>query len=235
MAPDRDLAASQRMAWHAENVSAVLTALNATTKGLSPPEAVSRLARFGPNTLPPPPRRSLWLRFLSQFGDVLVLVLLGAAVVTLFLGHFVDAGVIVGVTILNAIIGFVQEGKAERALEAIRDMLTPVACVLRDGQRQEIPAAEVVPGDIVVLAEGDRVPADLRLIEAKNLRIEESILTGEAEPVEKRTEGVMPDAVVGDRFCMAHSGTLAVYGMGRGVAVATGSADRDRADFHHSG
>ncbi|MDP5239858.1 cation-transporting P-type ATPase [Uliginosibacterium sp. 31-16] len=209
--------------WHAQTADAAMQTLDATPSGLSATAVSERLLVHGPNLLPPPLRRSAWLRFFAQFNNVLVLVLLGAGVVTLLLGHYVDAGVIVGVTILNALIGFIQEGKAEAALEAIRSMLTPTAAVLRDGQRQSVDAADLVPGDIVLLAEGDRVPADLRLLEAKNLRIEESALTGEAMPVEKSLQPVSAESVPGDRLCMAFSGTLVVYGAGRGLVVETGS------------
>jgi magnesium-transporting ATPase (P-type) len=210
--------------WHALDGGDVLSALQGSPQGLAAQEARTRLQRFGRNELPPPPGRSALLRLLLQFHNVLIYVLLAAALITLLLGHFTDAGVIVGVVAINAIIGFIQEGKAERALEAVRAMLARHATVLRDGQRREITAAELVPGDIVLLASGDRVPADLRLLRGKNLRIDEAVLTGESVPVEKAIAPVAADATVGDRTSMAYAGTVATYGQATGVVVATGSS-----------
>lgn len=192
------------------------------SRGLSAMEAAQRLNTHGPNRLTPPKKRGPVLRFLLHFHNVLIYVLLGAAAVTALLGHGVDTAVILGVVIINALIGFVQEGKAEKSLDAIRNMLSLHAAVLRDGRRQEIDATELVPGDIVLLASGDKVPADLRLLEMRSLRIEEAALTGESEPVEKSPESVAENAPIGDRLCMAYSGTLVVFGQGRGVVVATG-------------
>ncbi len=194
------------------------------SRGLSADEAARRLVAHGPNRLTPPKRRGPLLRLLLQFHNILIYVLLGAAGVTAALGHWVDTGVIVGVVVINAVIGFVQEGKAEKSLDAIRKMLSLHAMVLHDGRRHEIEATELVPGDIVLLASGDKVPADLRLIEVRNLRIEEAALTGESEPVEKSSAHVPEDAPIGDRIGMAYSGTLVVFGQGRGVVVATGDA-----------
>ncbi len=162
------------------------------------------------------------MRLLLQFHNVLIYVLLGAAVVTATLGHAVDTAVILGVVLINALIGFIQEGKAEKSLDAIRKMLSLHAVVLRDGRPQEIAAEDLVPGDIVLLASGDKVPADLRLISTRSLRIEEATLTGESEPVEKSNDAVAAEAPIGDRGGMAYSGTLVVFGQGRGVVVATG-------------
>ena len=200
----------------------VLAALGTGKRGLTEAEAAERLARYGPNRLPAPPGRSPILRFLSHFHNVLIYVLLGAAVITAGLGHLVDTAVILAVVIANAMIGFIQEGRAEQAMEAIRQMIAPRTSVLRDGTRRSIDGAEVVPGDIVLLEAGEKVPADLRLIEAAGLRIEEAILTGESVPVEKSTKPVAADAAIGDRACMAFSGTLVAGGAGRGVVVATG-------------
>ncbi|MDO6388015.1 HAD-IC family P-type ATPase [Uliginosibacterium sp. 31-12] len=211
-------------AWHARAASEVLAVLNTDEAGLSASEAELRLQRYGPNLLPVARVRPAWLRFLDQFNNLLVLVLLAAGVLTLLLGHVLDAAVIIGVTIVNALIGFVQEGRAEAALAAIGKMLTPTASVLRGGQQLPMDAARLVPGDIVLLAEGDKVPADLRLFEVKALRVEEAALTGEAVPVEKSVAPVGREAVPGDRLCMAFSGTLVVHGQGRGVVVATGAA-----------
>ncbi len=211
-------------AWHARSADAVLGALATPAGGLSADEGARRLARFGRNELPPAARRSALKRFLLQFHNLLIYVLIAAGAITLALGHFTDAGVIFGVVIVNAVIGFIQEGKAERALEAVRAMLAHEAAVLRGGQRRQIPAAEVVPGDLVLLASGDRVPADLRLVKAKNLRIDEAALTGESVPVDKSVEPVGADAVLAERRSMAYSGTVVTYGQATGVAVATGGA-----------
>jgi magnesium-transporting ATPase (P-type) len=210
--------------WHDLPKEEVLAAFEVDAHGLNEQAAGARLAQYGPNRLPEPPRRSALTRFMLQFHNVLIYVLLVAAAVTAALGHWIDSGVIMGVVVINAIIGFIQEGKAERALEAIRDMLSPRAQVLRNGRRREIDAAELVPGDIVFLASGDRVPADLRLLEVKSLRIEEAALTGESLAVEKQAAPVDQGAPLGDRASMAWSGTLVNYGQGTGLVVATGGA-----------
>ncbi|GAB4481362.1 MAG: cation-transporting P-type ATPase [Burkholderiaceae bacterium] len=216
-------AAPQDEAWHAQPAEAVLAALGTPAGGLAAEEAARRLARFGRNELPPPARRSALARFLLQFHNLLIYVLIAAGAVTLALGHLTDSAVIFGVVIVNATIGFIQEGKAERALEAVRAMLASHAIVLRGGERREVTAAELVPGDLVLLASGDRVPADLRLVRAKNLRIDEAALTGESVPVEKGVEPVAANAVIGDRRSMAYSGTVVTYGQATGVVVATGA------------
>ncbi len=210
-------------AWHAQPADSVLAALGTPAGGLAPDESTRRLARHGRNELPPPARRSALMRFALQFHNLLIYVLIAAGAVTLALAHYVDAAVIFGVVVVNAIIGFVQEGKAERALEAVRAMLASHATVLRGGQRREVAAAELVPGDLVLLASGDKVPADLRLVRAKNLRIDEAALTGESVPVDKDIEPVAADAVLGDRRSMAYSGTVVTYGQATGVVVATGT------------
>ncbi|PKO80295.1 MAG: carbonate dehydratase [Betaproteobacteria bacterium HGW-Betaproteobacteria-13] len=208
--------------WHACPASDAIECLSANRRlGLSAADLQERQSRFGPNALPPPKGRGPWLRFLLQFHNVLIYVLLAAGVVTATLGHAVDAGVIFGVVVINAIIGFIQEGKAERALDAIRNMLSLQAQVLRDGRRQEVMADTLVPGDIVFLVSGDKVPADLRLLEVRSLRIEEAALTGESLAVEKGTAAVSASAALGDRVCMAYSGTLVIYGQAVGVVVAT--------------
>ncbi len=208
--------------WHNYPSQQILEMLKTGDDGLSQAEAASRLERYGANQLQPPKPQSMVIRFLLQFHNVLIYILLVASVMTAFLGHWIDSAVIFGVVIINAIIGFVQEGKAEKALNAIRRMLSLNAIVLREGQRLQIPAEQLVPGDIVLLQSGDKVPADLRLLHCKNLRIEEAALTGESEPVEKFIDTVDPVTAIGDRFCMAYSGTLVVYGQGMGVVVATG-------------
>ncbi len=207
---------------HATPVPGVLAALGVTPQGLDDEDALTRLAAQGPNALPEAPPRNVSLRFLAHFHNVLIYVLLAAAVVTAVLEHFIDTGVILAVVLANAVIGFIQEGRAEQALGAIRKMLAPRTSVLRSGKRHSIDSADLVSGDVVLLEAGERVPADLRLIETKGLRIDEALLTGESVAAEKSPEPVAAEAVLGDRTCMAFSGTLVVAGVGRGVVTATG-------------
>ena len=209
---------------HATPVGAALATLTTSADGLSGAEAADRLDRHGPNRLPDAPRRPALLRFLGHFHNVLIYVLIAAAIVTAALGHWIDTGVILAVVLVNAIIGFVQEGRAETAMAAIRSMLSPHASVLRDGRRIDIDAQALVPGDIVLLEPGDKVPADLRLIEVRGLQVQEAILTGESMAVDKSTDAVEPDAPLGDRNGVAFSGTLIASGTGRGAVMATGAA-----------
>ena len=209
--------------WHARDTDDVFETLNVTAKGLSGTEALYRKEIFGPNKLPDVKPTSPLVRFLMQFHNVLIYVLLGAAVTTAFLDHWIDTSVIFGVVLINAIIGFIQEGKAEDALRAIRNMLSPQAMVLRDGHRITVDAADLVPGDVVVLQSGDRVPADLRMIRTKGLKIEEAALTGESVAIDKTFAPLPEETVLADRTCMAHSGTLVTYGQGTGVVIATGA------------
>src|SRR5512146_978916 len=210
--------------WHSLPAQEALTALDTNAAGLSADMAQRRLEQFGPNRLPAARKDGPLIRFARQFDNLLIYVLLASALITALLAHWVDFSVIIGVVVINAIIGVIQEGKAERALDAIRNMLSLNATVLRAGQRREIPAEQLVAGDVVLLASGDKVPADLRLLEVRQLRIDEAALTGESEPVEKHVEAVDAQAVIGDRSCMAYSGTLVVYGQARGVVTATGAA-----------
>ncbi len=210
--------------WHALTPDAALDALWANKHGLAEDEAARRLKRYGPNRLPTGAHRSALVRFLQQFHNLLIYVLMAAGVLAAAIGHLTDALVIFAVVLANTIIGFVQEGRAEKALEAITRMIDPLASVMRGGQRATIPADSVVPGDIVLLEAGDRVPADLRLIRARNLRVDEAILTGESVPVDKAAGAVAQDAALGDRFSMAFSGTFIAAGQGTGVVVATGAA-----------
>ncbi len=210
--------------WHTLSQAEIERALQTGMAGLQEDESRRRLARFGPNRLTPPKRRGPLRRLLAQFHNILLYVMLAAAIITAFLGHWIDTGVLFAAVVINAIIGFIQEGKAESALDAIRAMLSPHATVIRGGTRREIDAAGLVPGDLVVLASGDRVPADLRLVAVKELRVEEAALTGESMPVEKNTAPVPADAPLGDRYGMAYSGTLVVYGQASGIVVTTGAA-----------
>jgi len=209
--------------WHALETDAVLSRVSASDEGLKQPEAERRLAEHGPNKLPEAKPRSALMRFLAQFHNVLIYVLIVAGAVTALLQHWLDAGVIFGVVLINAFIGFVQEGKAEDALKAIRGMLSPHARIWRDGRLVTVDATELVPGDLVALQSGDKVPADLRLLRAKGVEIEEAALTGESVPVEKGTDPLRADTVLADRRCMAYSGTLITHGQGAGIVVATGA------------
>jgi len=209
--------------WHAESTQAVFKSLAITPDGLCKEDVVNRQAKYGANRLPETKARAPLLRFFFQFHNMLIYVLLAASVVTSMLGHWVDASVILGVVIINAVIGFVQEGKAENALRAIRQMLSPNAMVLRNGKQITIPAEELVPGDVVLLQSGDKVPADLRLFQVKGLQIQESVLTGESIAVEKITDPVAQEVTLGDRCCLAYSGTLVTHGQGAGVVIATGT------------
>ena len=215
--------AQEGRSWHAEPSEAVARRLGSGREGLDEAEAGRRLEAHGPNRLAPPERAGPLVRFLRHFHNVLIYILIAAAAGTALLGHWVDTGVILAVVLINTLIGFLQEGKAERALDAIRQMLSPQATVVRGGERQQVDAAEIVPGDVVFLQAGDKVPADLRLLDAKNLRIDEAVLTGESVPVEKGTDAVAADAALGDRRSMAYSGTLVTFGRGLGMAVATGT------------
>jgi magnesium-transporting ATPase (P-type) len=210
-------------AWHAVTADAVVAAVKTRRRGLDAAEAAARLATYGPNALPEAPRRHPVLRFLTQFNNTLIYFLLAAAVAAWILGHHVDAGVIIAVVTINAIVGFIQEDKAEKALSAIRMMISPCANVMRDGRRMSIAVAEVVPGDVVLIEAGDRVPADLRLIRARGLLIDEAMLTGESVASEKEDVKVDAGAPLGDRVNMAFSGTLVAAGQGMGVVVATGA------------
>lgn len=216
-------AEGKQQPFHALTAGEALSRLEADPSGLAAAEAARRLAEHGPNRLPEPPRKNAVLRFLSHFNNVLIHVLIAAAVVTALLGHWVDTGVILAVVVVNAIIGFIQEGRAEDAMKAIRGMLAPHSAVLRDGCRISVDASDLVPGDIVLVEAGDRVPADLRLLEARGLRVEEAVLTGESVPVDKGVAPVADSAPLGDRSSMLFSGTLVAAGTGRALVVSTGS------------
>lgn len=207
---------------HKLSTTETLTFAKATEHGLSTPEAEKRLAQYGTNSLPAPKRNGAWVRFALQFHNPLIYVLMAAGIITFLLKDYIDTGVIFAVVFINALIGFVQEGKAEKALEAVRSMLASQAKVLRDGVQQQIDASQLVPGDIVLLESGDKVPADLRLLRVKNLHMMEAALTGESVPVEKSIVPVPENAAIGDRTCMAYSSTLVSFGHAQGVVVATG-------------
>ncbi len=208
--------------FHNLAIEEVLKRLETSNEGLMASDAKDRLERFGPNRLEQGKKDNPLLRFLSQFNDILIYVLLASAIGTAYLGQWIDTAVILGVVVINAFIGFIQEGRAEKALEAVKGMLSVESKVLRDGRKVTIPSERLVPGDVVLLSAGDRVPADLRLFEERRLEVNESSLTGESETVRKKTVPVEEDAPIGDRTCMAYSGTIVASGTGRGVVIATG-------------
>lgn len=209
--------------WHSLSAEDALSSLSATADGLSQAEVSERLAEFGPNKLPQAPQTGFLLRFFKQFSNLLVLVLIGAGVLTAVLQHWIDTAVIFAVVIVNAIIGVIQEGKAEKAMDSIRKMLAMKAAVIRNGKRRTVPGEQLVPGDIVLLEAGDKVPADIRLLHCHSLAIQESILTGESLAVQKNAEPVADDSGLGDRLCMAFSGTNVTAGQATGIVVATGA------------
>ncbi|MEM2652051.1 MAG: cation-translocating P-type ATPase [Candidatus Caldarchaeum sp.] len=209
---------------HHLTVQQVLSQLNTDgERGLSSEEAAKRLKEYGPNLLEPVPKPSPLKIFLKQFANVLIGLLIAALLISGFLGEVVDSIVIGVIVFFVAIVGFVQEYRAERTLETLKKMLTPTADVVRDGVQKEIPVKEIVPGDIVVLSQGSKVPADMRLIEAVNLQVDEAPLTGESVPVSKSTEPLPENIPLGDRVNLAFAGTTVTYGRGRGVVYATGS------------
>jgi len=190
-------------------------------RGLDKLEVRRRQQHFGPNVLTQKRGKSPLLSFLLQFHQPLVYILLGATVITAFLQKWVDAGVIFGVVLINALIGFVQESKAVKALEALTRSMESAATVIRAGQKQKVSSTDLVPGDLVLLQSGDKVPADVRLFSSRELQIDESALTGESLPVGKSPETFPAETVLADRRNMAYSSTLVTYGTGSGVVVAT--------------
>ncbi|MEX0448588.1 HAD-IC family P-type ATPase [Spiribacter sp. 221] len=218
----QDTESGDQSAWHALDAEEALSRLDASTAGLDAQEVRRRLAVYGENRQRPPRRRGGLARFASQFRNLLIYLLLVAALVTAALGHWIDTAVIVAVVLINAIIGTIQEGKAESALEAIRGLLAPEATVRRSGRRESIDAAGLVPGDILILEPGAKVTADVRLFSARGLAIDESALTGESVPVSKTTDPVPAQCGLGDRHSMGFAGTLVTAGEGLGVVVATG-------------
>lgn len=218
--------------WHSKERETALQALQATVQGLNDSEAAERLARFGWNRLPETKKRHALLRFALHFHNVLIYVLLVSAAITALLGHWVDTVVILAVVLANAAIGFIQEGKAENALRAISQILAPRAIVVRNGQRRTLEGELLVPGDIVLLEAGDRVPADLRLLDVHGLAVQEALLTGESVPAEKHSRPVAVDAPVGDRACMAFSGTLVTSGQATGLVTGT-AADTEIGRISH--
>lgn len=209
--------------WHRMTAAETLAALDTSSDGLSADQAERRLAEYGPNQLEDRGGKSPWRIVWEQISAVMVLILIGAALLSLVLGKFLEAGAIGAIVILFTVLGFVQEYRAEQAIAALRRMTVPVIRVMRDGTQRELASVDLVPGDVVLLEAGSVVPADLRLIEVANLRVQEAALTGESEAVDKQTEpGDRDDVPLGDRRSMAYSGTQVSYGRATGVVVATG-------------
>ncbi|MCC7508987.1 MAG: HAD-IC family P-type ATPase [Planctomycetes bacterium] len=209
--------------WHAMPAADVLRALDADAGGLTAAQADARMAAHGPNELPSKPPPPFWWVFIRQFNSPLIYILAAAAVFSVAIGEFTDAGFVVAVMLVNAIIGSIQEAKAEKASSALQKLIVTRATVVRDGESLELPARELVPGDVVWLESGNRVPADIRLLSAHGLEADESLLTGESLAVSKNSAWVGHDrATLGDRRNMCHAGSVVVRGRGRGVVVATG-------------
>ena len=209
--------------WHTRTPDQAFAQLQSGQSGLGQKEAGERAGKYGPNEIQSAHRISAWEILVEQFKNVLILILLGATVISLFLGHGIESIVIAVIVLFAVLLGFIQEYRAERAIEALRQMAAPTATVIRDGQETKIPARDVVPGDVVVLHTGDRIPADGRLIESINLQLEEAALTGESVPVEKHTQALPTDDLpVGDRKNMVYAGTAVTYGRGKALIVATG-------------
>src|SRR5574337_403125 len=209
--------------WHTLSSETVFAHLKSRPTGLTGAEATRRLAEHGPNELQSARRLPPWMIFFEQFKNVLIVILLVATALSAFLGHGIEAMAIAVIVLFVALLGFMQEYRAERATEALRQMAAPTATALRDGEEVEIPARALVPGDVVLLRAGDKIPADARLIEAVNLQVEEAALTGESGPVDKHAAPLTNgELALGDRKNMAYAGTVATYGRGRAVVVATG-------------
>src|SRR4030042_2592299 len=209
--------------WHTLTRDETYEKFTTTPNGLTSVEAAKRLQATGPNELQAARRVSPWEILLDQFKNMLILILLGATAISLLLGHGVES-IVIGVIVLFAVLlGFVQEYRAEHAIEALRQMAAPTATVLRDGVEVKIPARDLIPGDVILLHTGDRIPADARLLEAVNLQVDEAALTGESIPVEKHIQPLSGDGLpVGDRKNMVYAGTAATYGRGKALVVATG-------------
>jgi P-type Ca2+ transporter type 2C len=218
-----DIENFEKFNWHEMNATEVIQLLS-NEKGLADEEVKQRIARYGKNELPEVAKKSEWIRFLLQFNNVLIYVLIVASSITAWLGDWLDTGVIWAVIIINALIGYIQEGKAERALESLKKMLSLSAVVIRNGEKLEVPALELVPGDLVLLKAGDKVPADMRLLESKTLKAQEAVLTGESLPIEKEVNPLPEGTVLADRKNMLYSGTVITFGTGKALVIATGSA-----------
>ena len=206
-----------------QNTAEVIRQLESSQKGLSGAEAETRLLKYGANRLEEQKKKGVLALFMEQLNDPLIYILMAAIAISLFLGEAGDAMIIAAVILLNSIVGVIQEDKARKAIEALQQLASPKALVRRDGREFEIPSGKLVPGDIVFLEAGRQVPADLRLLEAVNLKIEESALTGESVPVDKTTAAIGGEKKsIGDMTNMAYMSTTVTYGRGEGIVTATG-------------
>lgn len=216
---------SETVHWHQKKIEEVIGELGATLQGLSTEDARNRLLKYGPNELTEKKQKSPMMMFLDQFKDFMILVLIAAAIISGIVGGAADTIAIIVIVVLNAVIGFVQEYRAEKAMALLRKMAAHSALVTRDGNPVTIPASQLVPGDIVLLEAGQIVPADLRVIDTAGLKVEEATLTGESLPVEKSVNPLHDEHLsIGDRKNMAYKGTIVSYGRGRGAVVSTGMA-----------
>ncbi|HUM28315.1 MAG TPA: HAD-IC family P-type ATPase, partial [Anaerolineales bacterium] len=223
MAVDIKEGASPDMAWHALGAEQVLRDLKVHEEGLTTVEAEKRIEHYGPNQLREAPRPGFLAMLWDQLNNFVVILLIVASVISALLGDYVEAIAIMAIVVLNAVLGIIQEQRAEQALAALKKLAAPEAQVMRDGSRKSVPAYNLVPGDIVFLEAGNFIPADLRLLEAVNLRVEEASLTGESLPVQKNAATVLDENVpLGDRKNTAFMGTVVSYGRGRGVVTSTG-------------
>lgn len=218
---DKASALSERP-WYQRSVTEIFSDLKSSPAGLSTAEAQERLLKQGPNALPQKADHSALLKFIAHFKDVLIYILLAAAVITAMMGHWVDTFVIIGVAVINALIGFVQENNAEKSLKSIQNMLASEAMLIRDGKQVTVPTRDIVVGDVVMLRPGDKIPADLRLYEVNNLRVEEAILTGESTVVSKNSDTLSGEKSLGDRLNLAFSGTTVSSGTASGIVIASG-------------
>jgi magnesium-transporting ATPase (P-type) len=217
------MSADETVHWHGLQLADAVRLLDTSLpNGLSETEARTRLVKYGPNTLTRRSGRPEWMRFLLQFHQPLIYILIVAGVVTAWLGEIVDSSVILGVVFLNAVIGYVQESKAGKAIEALSRLVQSETFVRRGGRRRRVGSDQLVPGDVVLLQSGDRVPADLRLTAARSLQIDESALTGESVPVHKHPRALAQDTILPDRRNIAFAGTLVTFGQGEGIVWATG-------------
>ena len=211
------------MNWHKLSIPEIFESLHTSQHGLSAVEVDQKLLETGPNELQEGKKKSIALMLLAQFKDVMILILLAAAVIAGVVGDFTDSIVILIIVLLNAFLGFFQEYRAEKAMQALKQMAVTQARVLRDKNITDLPATALVPGDVVMLEAGNAVPADLRIIESKNLKIEEAALTGESQAVDKIIDALEAEELpIGDKKNMAFKGTFVTYGRGTGVVIATG-------------
>lgn len=211
------------MRWHQKSIDAVFSELNSSVAGLNSDDAAKRIGLYGPNELKIKKKKTPFIMFLDQFKDFLIIVLIAAGIIAGIVGKPTDAAAIMAIVVLNAIIGFIQEFKAEKAMDALKRMASPNATMSRDGIPCTLPASQIVPGDVVLLEAGQIIPADMRLFEVSSLKIEEAALTGESVPVEKQIAPIPDDHLpLGDRKNMAYQGTIITYGRASGIVVATG-------------